>query len=105
MAQINMFREDIADLSGVSTAKLKVYGPIYGIVTTVCVTVFVEGRSGLKFPGPPVFVSGIYLQCLGIAFGFLTLGVWLIFHASIRANIAAVSLRTRKVRLPVPTQQ
>jgi len=105
MAQINMFREDIADLSGVSSSKLKVYGPIYGIVTTVCVTVFVEGRSGLKFPGPPVFISAIYLQCLGIGMCFIILAAWLLFHASMRAQMACVQLRTRLVRIPVPTQR
>lgn len=105
IARKNMFRQDVTDLATVTTIKMKIYAPIMTMSLGYCITIFVEGRSGLKFPGPPVFVSGIYLQCLGIAFGFLTLGVWLIFHASIRANIAAVSLRTRKVRLPVPTQQ
>merc|ERR1719210_1951314 len=100
MAQVGMFRQDITDLAGVSMCKLKVYGPIYAIVITVCVTVLVEGRSGLKFPGPPVFISGIYLQCLGIGFGFMTLSTWLCFHAALRAQIAATQLRTRKVRLP-----
>jgi len=105
IARKNMFRQDVTDLATVTMIKMKIYAPIMTMSLGYCITIFVEGRSGLKFPGPPVFVSGIYLQCLGIAFGFLTLGVWLIFHASIRANIAAVSLRTRKVRLPVPTQQ
>jgi hypothetical protein len=105
MAQIDMFREDVADLTGVSTCKLKVYGPIYGIVTTVCVTVLVEGRSGLKFPGPPVFISAIYLQCLGIGMCFIILAAWLLFHSAMRAQIACVQLRTRIVRVPVPTQR
>jgi hypothetical protein len=105
ISQIDMFREDVADLSGVTTGKLKVYGPIYGIVVTVCVTVFVEGRSGLKFPGPPVFISGIYHQCLGVGMCFVILACWLLFHAAMRAQIACVQLRTRIVRLPVPTQR
>lgn len=105
MSQVDMFREDIADLAGVSSTKLKVYGPIYGIVVTVCVTVFVEGRSGLKFPGPPVFISGIYLQCLCIGMSFIILAAWLLFHAAMRAQIACVQLRTRIVRVPVPTQR
>jgi len=105
MATVGMFRQDVTDLAGVSMAKLKVYGPIYGIVITVCVTVFVEGRSGLKFPGPPVFISQIYLQCLSIGMGFMALATWLLFHASMRAQVACVQLRTRKVRVPVPTQR
>jgi len=104
-AQVGMFRQDVADLAGVSMSKLKVYGPIYGIVTTVCVTVLVEGRSGLKFPGPPVFISSIYLQCLAIGMAFIALATWLLFHASMRAQVACVQLRTRMVRLPVPTQK
>jgi len=85
--------------------KLKTYGPIYGIVITVCVTVFVEGRSGLKFPGPPVFISAIYLQCLCVGMSFMALATWLLFHASMRAQIACIQLRTRNVRVPVPTQR
>lgn len=104
-AQVGMFRQDITDLASVSMSKLKVYGPIYGIVITVCVTVYVEGRSGLKFPGPPVFISQIYLQCLGIGMSFMALATWLLFHASMRAQVACVQLRTRMVRLPVPTQR
>lgn len=105
ISQIDMFREDITDLTGVSTCKLKVYGPIYGIVTTVCVTVYVEGRSGLKFPGPPVFISGVYLLCLGIGMCFIALAAWLLFHATMRAQITCIQLRTRLVRVPVPTQK
>eukprot|EP00445_Apocalathium_hangoei_P063669 CAMPEP_0204123776 /NCGR_PEP_ID=MMETSP0361-20130328/9476_1 /ASSEMBLY_ACC=CAM_ASM_000343 /TAXON_ID=268821 /ORGANISM="Scrippsiella Hangoei, Strain SHTV-5" /LENGTH=620 /DNA_ID=CAMNT_0051075271 /DNA_START=82 /DNA_END=1940 /DNA_ORIENTATION=- len=105
MAQAGMFREDITDLAGVSMGKLKIFGPIYGIVMTVCITVFVEGRSGLKFPGPPVFISQIYLQCLAVGVGFITLAMYLLFHASMRAQVACVQLRTRKVRVPVPTQR
>jgi len=105
ISQIDMFREDITDLTGVTTSKMKVYGPIYGIVTTVCVTVFVEGRSGLKFPGPPVLISGIYLQCLTIGMGFIGLATWLLFHAAMRAQICCIQLRTRLVRIPVPTQR
>lgn len=105
MVQVEMFRQDVSDLAGVSMCKLKVYGPIYGIVITVCVTVLVEGRSGTKSPGPPVFISGIYLQCLGIGLAFIVLAMWLLFHAAMRAQIACVQLRTRKVRLPVPTQR
>mmetsp|Transcript_38130 Transcript_38130/g.115261 ORF Transcript_38130/g.115261 Transcript_38130/m.115261 type:complete len:881 (-) Transcript_38130:138-2780(-) len=104
-AQVGLFRQDITDLAGVSMAKLKVYGPIYGIVITVCVTVYVEGRSGLKFPGPPVFISQIYLQCLGIGMCYMALATWLLFHASMRAQIACVQLRTRLIRMPVPTQR
>lgn len=105
MAQVGMFRQDITDLAGVSMGKLKVYGPVYGIVTTVCVTVLVEGRSGLKFPGPPVFISQIYLHCLAIGMSFIALAAWLLFHSSMRAQVACVQLRTRKVRVPVPTQR
>eukprot|EP00445_Apocalathium_hangoei_P041227 CAMPEP_0203975646 /NCGR_PEP_ID=MMETSP0359-20131031/100716_1 /ASSEMBLY_ACC=CAM_ASM_000338 /TAXON_ID=268821 /ORGANISM="Scrippsiella Hangoei, Strain SHTV-5" /LENGTH=927 /DNA_ID=CAMNT_0050913849 /DNA_START=75 /DNA_END=2858 /DNA_ORIENTATION=- len=89
----------------VTDAHEKGHTTIYGIVITVCVTVFVEGRSGLKFPGPPVFISQIYLQCLGVGMSFMALATWLLFHAAMRAQVACVQLRTRKVRVPVPTQR
>eukprot|EP00929_Paragymnodinium_shiwhaense_P021703 TRINITY_DN14085_c0_g1_i1.p1 TRINITY_DN14085_c0_g1~~TRINITY_DN14085_c0_g1_i1.p1 ORF type:complete len:919 (-),score=243.39 TRINITY_DN14085_c0_g1_i1:310-3066(-) len=104
MSQMDMFREDVSDLASVAMVKLHVYGPIMTMSIGYCVTVFVEGRSGLKFPAPPTFISGLYLQSLGVAFGFFTLAVWMVFHASLRAQVAAVQLRTRKVRVPVPTQ-
>lgn len=105
MAQIGLFRQDCTDLASVAQVKMKVYAPILTMSLGYCITVFVEGRSGLKFPGPPVFVSGIYLQCLGIGFAFMTLATWLVFHSAIRAQVAATQLRTRIVRLPVPTQK
>lgn len=105
ITQVDMFRQDVSDLAGVSIGKLKIYSPIYGIVVTVCVTVLVQGRSGLKFPGPPIFISAIYLQCLGIGMGFMALATWMLFHAAMRAQIACVQLRTCKVRVPVPTQR
>mmetsp|Transcript_125707 Transcript_125707/g.367288 ORF Transcript_125707/g.367288 Transcript_125707/m.367288 type:complete len:907 (+) Transcript_125707:108-2828(+) len=104
IAQVGMFRQDCTDLAAVAQQKMKVYSPILTMSLGYCITVFVEGRSGLKFPGPPVFVSGIYLQCLGVGFAFMTLATWLVFHAAIRAQVASVQLRTRIVRLPVPTQ-
>eukprot|EP00448_Togula_jolla_P036055 CAMPEP_0170636074 /NCGR_PEP_ID=MMETSP0224-20130122/37586_1 /TAXON_ID=285029 /ORGANISM="Togula jolla, Strain CCCM 725" /LENGTH=900 /DNA_ID=CAMNT_0010965667 /DNA_START=57 /DNA_END=2757 /DNA_ORIENTATION=+ len=104
-AQTEMFREDVTDLASVAQVKLKTYAPVMTMSLGYCITVFVEGRSGLKFPGPPTFISGLYLQCLGIGFAFLTLGVWLVFHAALRAQVAAVQIRTRHVRVPVPTQQ
>eukprot|EP00933_Yihiella_yeosuensis_P070330 TRINITY_DN7814_c0_g2_i2.p1 TRINITY_DN7814_c0_g2~~TRINITY_DN7814_c0_g2_i2.p1 ORF type:complete len:938 (+),score=167.69 TRINITY_DN7814_c0_g2_i2:327-2816(+) len=70
-----------------------------------CLTIFVEARSGLKFPAPPTFASGLYLQCLGVAFGFMTLAIWFTYHAAMRAQIACVQLRTRSCRVPVPTQR
>merc|ERR1719264_972094 len=100
-----MFREDVTDLTQVAISKMKIYAPIMTMSIGYCVTVFVEGRSGLKFPGPPVFISGIYLQCLTIGMGFIALATWLLFHAAMRAQIACIQLRTRLVRVPVPTQR
>lgn len=105
LKQVAQFRDDISDLTSIPTEKMRVYAPI----TTVCcgyyVTILIEGRSGLKFPAPPTFISGIYLQCLAIGFSFMCLGCWLVFHAGLRASVAAVQMRTRTVRLPVPTQR
>jgi len=42
---------------------------------------------------------------LGISFAFMTLSIWLCWHAAMRAQVAMVQLRTRQVRLPVPTQR
>mmetsp|Transcript_81073 Transcript_81073/g.178043 ORF Transcript_81073/g.178043 Transcript_81073/m.178043 type:complete len:898 (-) Transcript_81073:150-2843(-) len=105
MSQAGMFRQDVTDLAGASMQKLKVYGPIYGIIITVCITTFVEGRSSLKFAGPPVFISQIYLQCLALSMAYISLAIWMLFHAAMRAQVACVQLRTRAVRLPVPTQK
>jgi hypothetical protein len=103
--RFGMFREDVSDLAGVPVAKLKLYTPIMTMTMGYVMTILVEGRSGLKFPGPPTVASGLYLQCLGVAFALLTYGVWLTFHSSLRAQVAMTQLRTRIVRLPVPTQR
>jgi len=100
-----MFREDVSDLAAVSVSKLKVYVPVLTMSLGYVLTVLVEARSGLKFPGPPTFASGLYLNCLAVSFAFMTLSIWLCWHAAMRAQIAMVQLRTRKVRLPVPSQR
>jgi hypothetical protein len=100
-----MFRDDIADLTGVPAKKMMIYTPIATVCSGYCITVYIEGRSGLKFPAPPTFVSGIYLFCLGIGFIFMGLSAWLVFHAGMRASVAAVQFRTRSIRLPLPTQR
>jgi hypothetical protein len=103
--QAGMFRDDVADLTMVPVKKMNIYTPIATVCAGYCVTVYIEGRSGLKFPAPPTFISGIYLQCLGIGFCFMGLAAWMVFHAGMRACVAAVQLRTRTVRLPLPTQR
>lgn len=103
--QVGMFRDDVADLTMVPVKKMNIYTPMATVCAGYCVTVFIEGRSGLKFPAPPTFISGVYLQCLAIGFVFMGLAAWLVFHAGMRACVAAVQLRTRTVRLPLPTQR
>jgi len=103
--QVEMFRQDVEDLVSVPITKMMVYAPIGTIAMGYCVTIFIEGRSGLKFPAPPTYISAIYLQCLAIGFTFMALGAWLVFHAGLRAQVAGVQLRTRRIRIPVPTQR
>jgi len=102
--RFGMYREDVSDLTGVPIAKMAVYAPFMTIVLGYCITVLIEGRSGLKFPAPPTFISGVYIQCLCCGFAYSILATWLVFHSALRAQVAAVQLRTRIVRLPVPTQ-
>mmetsp|Transcript_47060 Transcript_47060/g.86250 ORF Transcript_47060/g.86250 Transcript_47060/m.86250 type:complete len:819 (+) Transcript_47060:110-2566(+) len=103
--QVGLFREDVEDLMSVPLVKAPIYVVPMAMTCSYCVTVLVEGRSGLKFPAPPTFASGLYLQCLCIGFAFMAVGIWLAYHAAFRAHIGAVQLRTRKVRVPVPTQR
>lgn len=103
--QAAMFRQDVSDLTGVAIGKLKNYAPIMSIITSTCIQIFVQGRFGLGRPAPMTFTTAMYLQCFGISFGFFILGIWLVYHAAIRAQIASVQLRTRRVRLPVPSQR
>jgi len=42
---------------------------------------------------------------LTVGMSFMALATWLLFHAAMRAQIACIQLRTRKVRVPVPTQR
>lgn len=105
VAQFGMFREDVSDLTSVATNKLKIYAPVMVLGCAYCLQILVEGRSGTMLPGPPTFISGLYFQCVGVAFLFFVLGAWLALHAAMRAQVASAQLRTRKVRLPVPTQR
>jgi len=105
MQQFGMFREDVKDLTDVAITKTKVYAPMMTVGCAYCMTMLVESRTGMKFPGPPVWMNGIYFQCLAISFCFNVLGIWFAFHTAMKSSVAAVSLRTRHVRVPVPTQK
>lgn len=105
MKRAAMFREDVEDLASVAVSKLKVYVPTLTMILDYCLTTFTEGRMGEHYPAPPTVGSALYNQCLGIAIAFCTLAIWLCLHASMRAQVAMTQLRTRKVRLPVPTQR
>lgn len=105
VAQAGMFRQDVTDLTGVTIGKLKIYAPIMAIAASTCCQIYVQGRFGLGRPSPPTFATSMYYQCFGIALVFFLAGIWLAFHSALRAQIAAVQLRTRIVRLPVPSQK
>jgi len=102
--QVDLYKDDVTDLASLPQQKVLVYAPVMCFTCGYCVTVLVEGRAGLKFPAPPAFIQEMYIQCLAVSLGFMLLGVWLVWHAAFRAQVAAVQLRTRKIRLPVPTQ-
>lgn len=103
--EAGMFREDVADITAAVMGKLKLQAPLMVLFIWLCLEVFCHGRMGLGQPGPPTFASAMYLQTIGLAMAFLALGLWFLIHAAMKAQLASVHLRTRKVRLPVPSQR
>jgi len=104
IAQTNMYRQDITDLTSLTCTRMDVYHSIAAMTATILTALFCPGRLGLHTPPPPGWLMGLFMVNLAGTYLWLGLTMWLAMHASLRADSALTHMLTRFVRLPVPAQ-
>jgi len=98
--QFELYREDVRDLVGLTIGKMDNYLIVNTLQLGFVVSMYCEGRLS---PKTPPWLLWLYTICLGGAFMYLILSVWLAMHASIAAHSFGVRMLTQFVRLPVPS--
>eukprot|EP00913_Durusdinium_trenchii_P032953 g30849.t1 len=78
------------------------YHLVSAVVLGFTTTIFTEGR--IWAASPPSYIA-IYFMTIGCGWLYLLMTVWLSMYASISSHSLGVRLRTRYVRLPIPSMQ
>lgn len=103
--QQEQFRKDLDMMTELTFRKMGIYTVVGTMGMAIFIAIFCAGRLGLHGPSPPVWIMGLFLTNIAMAFAFAGLGIWLAFHAMWRAKAACVHLSTRKIRLLIPTRK
>ncbi|CAE7884424.1 unnamed protein product [Symbiodinium microadriaticum] len=98
--RFELFREDIEDLVKLTVDKMDMYHLVSAVVLGFTTSVFTEGRIMGKTP--PSYIA-VYFMAVGSGWLYLLMTVWLSMYASISSHSLGVRLRTRYVRLPIPS--
>lgn len=102
-AQVGQYREDIAGITGVTISKMDAWNTITTCFIAVGAALSCAGRVGMHGSAPPGWLCALFSGNIFLSVMFNGVSLWLSMHASLRAQCAATSLLTRKVRLPIPT--
>lgn len=102
-AQTKMYREDIEDLTKLTVTKQDTYHTIGTIFFVLNFQLIMAGRLGVHGPSPPGWLLGLYWTNICSALCFLSVFTWMAMHASARATAGSAFMRTRHIRLPIPT--
>ncbi|CAJ1328860.1 unnamed protein product [Effrenium voratum] len=100
--RFELFREDIEDLVKLTVDKMDMYHLVSAVVLGFTTSVFTEGRIWAH--SPPSYIA-VYFMTIGCGWLYLLMTVWLSMYASISSHSLGVRLRTRYVRLPIPSMQ
>lgn len=103
--QAEMYREDIRDLTELTTSKQDFFFFAGVIFFVIILQLIMAGRLGVHGPAPPGWLLGLYWINTGCSLMFLCLSTWLSSHASARATAGMTHLLTHHVRLPIPSPQ
>jgi len=98
--RFDLFREDIEDLVNLTVGKMDMYHSVGEIFLAFSLTLYTEGRLSDK---SPFFYTSMYFFSTACAWIYILLAVWLAVYASITAHSFGVRIRTRYVRLPIPS--
>lgn len=107
--QFMLYREDVRDLTKLTTSKMDSYLMITLLELGICLDMLVHGivhidinMQGLNYA--PSWLPWLYMISLAEAFVYLFLSAWLAIHASVSAHSFSVRLLTQYVRLPLPNK-
>ncbi|KAF4707491.1 pumilio domain member 4, partial [Perkinsus olseni] len=100
--QVDLYREDLHDLFGLTIGKMDNYATVSTILLIWCIEMFYKGR----IPSPTQnFLFWAYAISLGTSIIFLLFSLWFALHASVNAQVFSVRALTQWLRLPVPSAQ
>eukprot|EP00928_Gymnodinium_smaydae_P032734 TRINITY_DN23630_c0_g1_i1.p1 TRINITY_DN23630_c0_g1~~TRINITY_DN23630_c0_g1_i1.p1 ORF type:complete len:1018 (+),score=167.07 TRINITY_DN23630_c0_g1_i1:166-3219(+) len=100
-----LYREDIRDLTNLTTAKMDSYLLVALLELGCCIIMLVEGvLHGTKQFRIPSWLCWLYVVSLADAVLYLFLSAWFAVHASVAAHSFSVRLLTQFVRLPLPSK-
>merc|ERR1740117_297293 len=98
-----MYREDIDQMSDITISKMDNIHAVSGLMMVIVIQLIMAGRLGVHGPAPPGWLMGMYWVNCGLMTMWLCLAAWLAIHGGARAQAGAAYLKTRSVRLPIPT--
>eukprot|EP00928_Gymnodinium_smaydae_P028030 TRINITY_DN21492_c0_g1_i1.p1 TRINITY_DN21492_c0_g1~~TRINITY_DN21492_c0_g1_i1.p1 ORF type:complete len:1106 (+),score=213.40 TRINITY_DN21492_c0_g1_i1:79-3318(+) len=101
ITRFDLFRQDIEDLYKLTVDKMDMYHLVGALFLAFTTTFYTVGR--IREAVVPPFYLGAYFLSVASALCYLLLAVWLSMHASISSHSFGVRLRTRYVRLPIPS--
>lgn len=101
--QVGLYRDDIDSLGDISVAKMDNIHAVSGLMMVIVIQLIMAGRLGVHGPAPPSWLMGLYWPNCGLMTLWLMLAAWLANHAGARAQAGQAYLKTRSVRLPIPT--
>jgi len=102
-AQVGQYREDIHGICETTITKMDAWQTVTVCFLQVCAALSCAGRIGMHGAAPSGWLCSLFVGCTFMATLFCGISLWLSMHASLRAQCAATSLLTRKVRLPIPS--
>eukprot|EP00930_Biecheleria_cincta_P000014 TRINITY_DN10002_c0_g1_i2.p1 TRINITY_DN10002_c0_g1~~TRINITY_DN10002_c0_g1_i2.p1 ORF type:complete len:960 (+),score=207.17 TRINITY_DN10002_c0_g1_i2:54-2933(+) len=102
-AQVGQYRQDIHGLTELVAGRMDVVQMVMTLILCVCAALSDAGRIGMHGAAPPQWLCGLYSGNIFMTIMFCGTALWLAMHGSLRAQCAATSLLTRKVRLPIPS--
>jgi len=103
VAQVGQYRFDIRGMANITVTKCHVFLDTAQLFMCTSAACSCAGRIGMHGSAPPGWLCALYTGNIFIGAMYLTICMWLGFHATLRAQCGMVSLLTRKVRLPIPS--
>eukprot|EP00929_Paragymnodinium_shiwhaense_P042766 TRINITY_DN22079_c0_g1_i1.p1 TRINITY_DN22079_c0_g1~~TRINITY_DN22079_c0_g1_i1.p1 ORF type:complete len:1126 (+),score=187.13 TRINITY_DN22079_c0_g1_i1:79-3456(+) len=102
MQQFGLYRQDIRDVAGLTTARMNNYHVVTCLELGMCVTLLGPARMPKEVPEWVVWQQ---LVSLCGAFAYLVASLWLATLAAVCAESLNVRLQTQYIRLPVPDSE